>query len=57
MLSALIEKYGMLPKSVMPVTTSSSKSNELNGCLNCKLRKDAVTHCKLVSVKASDADM
>ncbi len=57
MLSALIEKYGIVPKSVMPETYSSSKSNELNGLLNLKLRKDAVTLRKLVADKASDADI
>jgi bleomycin hydrolase len=57
MLSALIEKYGIVPKSVMPETYSSSKSNELNGLLNLKLRKDAVTLRKLAADKASDADI
>lgn len=57
MLSALIEKYGIVPKSVMPETYSSSKSSELNGLLNLKLRKDAVALRKLVADKASDADI
>ncbi|WP_056951820.1 aminopeptidase C [Lacticaseibacillus nasuensis] len=43
MLTALIDKYGIVPKSVMPETYSSSKSSELNSVLNLKLRKDAVT--------------
>ncbi|KRN22960.1 C1 family peptidase [Lacticaseibacillus camelliae] len=57
MLTALIDKYGIVPKSVMPETYSSSKSNEMNSVLNLKLRKDAVTLRKLVKDKASDADI
>lgn len=57
MLTALIDKYGIVPKSVMPETYSSSKSNEMNSVLNLKLRKDAVTLRKLVADKASDADI
>lgn len=49
MLVALIQKYGLVPKSVMPETYSSSKSNELNSQLNLKLRKDAITLRKLVN--------
>ncbi|WP_155287086.1 C1 family peptidase [Lacticaseibacillus zhaodongensis] len=54
MLTALIDKYGIVPKSVMPETYSSSKSSELNATLNLKLRKDAVTLRKLVADGASD---
>lgn len=57
MLCAIIEKYGIVPKSVMPETYSSSKSNELNGTLNKKLRKDAVTLRQLVADGASEADI
>ncbi|QMU07065.1 C1 family peptidase [Levilactobacillus suantsaii] len=57
MLCAIIEKYGIVPKSVMPETYNSSKSNELNKTLNLKLRKDAVTLRKLVADSASDADI
>lgn len=53
MLTALIDKYGIVPKSVMPETYSSSKSNELNATLNLKLRKDAVALRKLVNDGAS----
>ena len=49
MLVALIQKYGLVPKSVIPETYSSSKSNELNSQLNLKLRKDAVTLRKLIN--------
>lgn len=40
--AALIEKYGIVPKSVMPETYNSSKTAELNSVLHLKLRKDAV---------------
>lgn len=57
MLTAIIDKYGIVPKSVMPETYSSSKSNELNSVLNLKLRKDAVALRGLVADHASDADI
>ncbi|WP_283678018.1 C1 family peptidase [Lentilactobacillus sp. Marseille-Q4993] len=49
MLCALIEKYGIVPKSAMPETYSSSKSRELNKFLNLKLRHDAVILRELVA--------
>jgi bleomycin hydrolase len=55
MLCALIEKYGIVPKSAMPETFSSSRSRELNKFLNLKLRHDAVTLRELVADHASDA--
>ena len=57
MLTALIDKYGIVPKSAMPETFSSSASRELNSTLNLKLRHDAVALRKLVADKASDADI
>lgn len=39
--AAVINKYGIVPKYVMPETISTSKSNELNMLLNRKLRKDS----------------
>ncbi|WP_204123211.1 aminopeptidase C [Lacticaseibacillus mingshuiensis] len=57
MLTALIAKYGIVPKSVMPETYSSSKSNELDSVLNLKLRKDAVDFRKLVADGASDDEI
>ncbi len=57
MLTALIDKYGIVPKSVMPETYSSSKSSELNATLNLKLRKDAVALRKLVNDGASADDL
>lgn len=55
MLCALIEKYGIVPKSAMPETFSSSRSRELNKFLNLKLRHDAVALRELVADHASDA--
>jgi len=41
MLVAIIEKYGVVPKQAMPETFQSSRTLELNGILNTKLREDA----------------
>ncbi|WP_436635502.1 aminopeptidase C, partial [Latilactobacillus sakei] len=57
MLCALIEKYGIVPKSVMPETYNSEKSSELNSVLNLKLRKDAVILRQLVADGVSEADI
>lgn len=54
MLCALIEKYGIVPKSAMPETFNSEKSGQLNKYLNLKLRHDAVALRELVADKASD---
>lgn len=40
--ASLITKYGIVPKSAMPESVSTSKSYELNTVLNRKLRKDAL---------------
>lgn len=53
MLVALIQKYGVVPKSVMPEAFSSSASKELNTYLNKKLRKDAVTLRNLIAENSS----
>ncbi len=37
----LVEKYGVVPKWVMPETFHSSKSREMNDLLTAKLREDA----------------
>ncbi|WP_125980558.1 C1 family peptidase [Loigolactobacillus iwatensis] len=57
MLTALIAKYGIVPKSVMPETYNSSRSSELNSTLNLKLRKDAVTLRQMVATNASEIDI
>ena len=54
MLVAIIQKYGIVPKSVMPETYNSSKSAEINSTLNLKLRKDAVELRELVAAKATE---
>lgn len=41
MLVSIIEKYGVVPKQVMPETFQSSQSTELNSLLDAKLREDA----------------
>lgn len=53
MLVALIQKYGIVPKEIMPESKSSSASAELNKYLNKKLRKDAIVLRKLVAEKAT----
>ncbi|KRN95739.1 aminopeptidase [Furfurilactobacillus siliginis] len=57
MICAIIEKYGVVPQSVMPETFSSSASSDINGLLNLKLRKDAVELRELVANKASRAEI
>ncbi|AKP66982.1 aminopeptidase C [Companilactobacillus ginsenosidimutans] len=57
MVMALVEKYGVVPKSVMPDTASRTNSRELNSVLNTKLRKNAVTLRKLVNDGASETDV
>jgi bleomycin hydrolase len=39
---ALIEKYGVVPKEIMPETTSSENSKRMNYVLNALIRKDAL---------------
>lgn len=53
MIVAIIEKYGIVPQSVMPETYNSSKSSEINSTLNLKLRKDAVDLRELVAAGTS----
>ena len=51
---ALIEKYGLVPKSIMPETYNSEKTVELNSVLNEKLRKDAKVLRELKQANAGD---
>ncbi|KRN88449.1 C1 family peptidase [Ligilactobacillus ceti] len=53
MIVSIIEKYGVVPKSVMPETFSSSASREFNATLNLKLRKDATRLRELVQAGES----
>ncbi|WP_321385858.1 C1 family peptidase [uncultured Enterococcus sp.] len=48
MIVSLFQKYGVVPKTVMPESKNSSDSSELNNYLNKKLRKDAVTLRRLI---------
>ncbi|GKQ42181.1 aminopeptidase C [Companilactobacillus sp. RD055328] len=57
MVCALIEKYGLVPKSAMPDTFSRTNSSELNAILNKKLRKDAVTLRQLVADGVSETEI
>lgn len=57
MLVAIIQKYGIVPKTIMPETSSSSNSRELNTILNKKLRKDALTLRKALDEGASKSDI
>lgn len=52
--AALIKKYGVVPKSVMPETQASENTTEFNQVLNLRLRKDAV---KLRQLVAAGADV
>ncbi|MHC9532239.1 aminopeptidase C [Dellaglioa sp. BT-FLS60] len=57
MIVAIIEKYGVVPQSVMPETYNSSKSSEINATLNLKLRKDAVDLRELVAAGTSSEEI
>ena len=58
MLCALIEKYGVMPKSAMPESFNSNRSNGINNLLNNKLRHDAVILRKMVNDEhASENDL
>lgn len=57
MLVSLIDKYGVVPKQVMPETFQSSKSSDLNNLLNAKLREDAIKLRKQFKENKSAADL
>lgn len=52
--AALVEKYGLVPKDVMPETFNSDNTNDFSEVLNLKLRKDAIVLRKLANSSASD---
>lgn len=55
MIVSIFKKYGVVPKSVMPESFSSSASAELNKYLNKKLRQDAkVLRDAVAAGKSSD---
>lgn len=49
MIVSIFQKYGVVPKTVMPESSNSSNSRDLNNYLNKKLRKDAVALRQLVA--------
>jgi bleomycin hydrolase len=51
--TAVITKYGIVPKYVMPEAVSTAKSNELNTLLDRKLRKDSFILRQLVTSGSS----
>ena len=53
MIVSIFQKYGVVPKSVMPESNNSSSSRELNTNLNKKLRKDASVLRQLVAEEKS----
>ncbi len=55
--AALIAKYGIVPKSVMPETFHSSRTAALNQTLQLKLRKDAIELRAAVADNASADDL
>ncbi|MDN6640629.1 MAG: C1 family peptidase [Tetragenococcus sp.] len=54
---SLFNKYGVVPKRVMPESSNSTSSGDLNNYLNKKLRKDAAILRQLVADGASDSDI
>lgn len=54
MIVSLFNKYGVVPKTAMPESSSSSSSRDLNGYLNKKLRKDAAALRQLAADGSSD---
>jgi len=57
MIVSIFQKYGVVPKAVMPESSNSSNSRDLNNYLNKKLRKDAVALRKLVATGQSDTEI
>ncbi len=55
MIVSIFQKYGVVPKTAMPESNSSSSSRELNTYLNKKLRKDAsMLRCLVADGKTSE---
>lgn len=57
MMVSLFKKYGVVPKAVMPESSNSTNSRDLNNYLNKKLRKDAATLRQLVAEGTSESDI
>ncbi|MCT6890988.1 MAG: C1 family peptidase, partial [Lactobacillus sp.] len=57
MLCGLVEKYGIVPKSVYPETANSNNSSALNDTLNTLLRKDGLELRNLVNAGKSEDEV
>lgn len=57
MIVSIFQKYGVVPKTVMPESSNSSNSRDLNTYLNKKLRKDAVILRELIATGKSQEEI
>lgn len=57
MLCGIIEKYGIVPKSVYPETANATNSSALNDTLNTLLRKDGLELRRLVNAGKSEDEI
>lgn len=57
MIVSLFQKYGVVPKSVMPESSNSSNSHDLNNYLNKLLRKHAVLLRQMVLEEATEEEI
>lgn len=57
MLCGIIEKYGIVPKSVYPETANATNSSALNDTLNTLLRKDGLKLRELVNSGSSEDEI
>lgn len=57
MLCGIIEKYGIVPKSVYPETANATNSSALNDTLNTLLRKDGLELRRLVNAGKSEDEV
>lgn len=57
MLCGIIEKYGIVPKSVYPETANATNSSALNDTLNTLLRKDGLELRKMVQAGKSEQEV
>lgn len=55
--AALIKKYGLVPKSVMPETQASANTTEFSQVMGLRLRKDGIKLRQLVATNASQEDL
>lgn len=55
--AALIDKYGVVPRSIMPETYNSEKTDEISEILTLKLRKDGLALRNLTNNGTSKAEV